>query len=118
MMNDQGKMVSEAVPGDQVEITGLEETPQAGDPFDACKTDDQAEEIANARKAEQGPVEVPNSAMSLDAIFAKVQQGDLQELPIVLKSDVAGSNEAIKGMFDKINTDEVKVKVIHTGVCL
>ena len=117
MNNDRGETVQSAEPGEPVEIIGLPDTPDAGDRFDICETENIAQDVSRKR-AEDKHVqeETPNSGMSLESIFAKVKAGDVANLAIVLKSDVAGSNEAIKGMFAKLDTEEVKVNVIHTGV--
>lgn len=116
MMNERGQQVKEAGPGEPVEIMGLPDAPEAGDRFDVTKDEESARRIAEQRKERKQAEETPNSKMSLDQIFAKVKSGDVKELSVILKADVAGSIEAIKGMFTKINTDEVKVKVIHSAV--
>lgn len=116
MTNDKGELVKEAGPGTPIEITGLEDSPGAGDRFDICESDEKARQIANLRKKMKEQQDVPNSKMSLDAIFSKVKSGDLKELNVVLKTDVVGSLEAIKGLLDKLGTDEVKVKVVYSGV--
>ena len=116
MSSEIGTALKEASPGVPVEVIGLEKPPNAGDRFDVCRDEGQACEIAEQRVAETQVKETPKSSMSLDDIFSRVKSGDVQELTMILKSDVVGSNEAIKGMLDKIIHDEVKVKVIHTGV--
>lgn len=119
MTNDQGKLVKEVGPGEPVEITGLPIPPQAGDRFDICKDESVAIQLADLRKqereAETAQLEAEDK-MSLDRIFAKAKKGDVKELPVVLKTDVAGSIEAIKGLIAKIESDEVSVKFIHTAV--
>ncbi|MGE4133399.1 MAG: translation initiation factor IF-2 [Bdellovibrionales bacterium] len=116
MMNDQGKTVAEALPGTPVEILGLPEPPKAGDRFDIARDDESARKIAQQRLDEVAKAEIPSSKMSLDQLFAKVKSGDVKELALVLKSDVAGSLEAVKGMMDKIGNEEVKLKLIHSAV--
>ncbi len=116
MLNDRGEQVKVVGPGDPVEIMGLPETPSAGERFDVVKNEEAAREVAEKRKALKEADEVPSSKMSLDQIFAKMKSGDVKELGLVLKADVAGSIEAIKGMLEKLATDEVKVKVIHSAV--
>ncbi|MCB0364377.1 MAG: translation initiation factor IF-2 [Bdellovibrionaceae bacterium] len=117
MTNDRGEQVKKVGPGAPVEITGLPETPEAGDRFDATKTEELAQEVANLRK-QKADAEAATDAkgMSLEQIFSKVKAGGVKELSVVVKGDVAGSLEAIKGMFDKLGTDEVKIKVIHSAV--
>ncbi len=115
--NELGVGLKEAGPGVPVEVAGIESTPQAGDRFDVCQEEGLAHEIAQQRVAEvQKKVETPHAGMSLEEIFSKVKAGNVQELVIVLKSDVVGSNEAIKGMLAKLNHEEVKVNIIHSGV--
>jgi translation initiation factor IF-2 len=100
-----------------VEILGLDIVPSAGDLFDICETEQAAEEVANARKADADKKPAtPAAKMTLEDLFSKVQTGDVKELPIVLKSDVAGSAEAIVGMLSKEISKDVKVKIVHTGV--
>src|SRR6185312_4492415 len=101
LMNDKGERIDEAPPGMPVEVLGLDSVPVAGDQFDICKIE----------KAKQ-----PSAKMSLEELFSKVKTGDVKELPIVLKTDVMGSMEAITGMFSKLVSAEVKVKIIHSAV--
>lgn len=117
LINDMGKNVKEAGPSMPVEILGLSGAPSAGDRFDVCKDEAAALKVA-AERAQQEEAERSgaNSQMSLDALFAKMKAGGVKELPVVLKTDVVGSAEAIRGMFEKVNTDEVKVKVIHSAI--
>ncbi|MES2965510.1 MAG: EF-Tu/IF-2/RF-3 family GTPase, partial [Bdellovibrionota bacterium] len=100
---------------DPVEIQGLQEVPLAGDRFDIVTDDQAAERIAGERK-QRAMVTGPTGKASLEDIFAKLKASDTKELAIVLKSDVAGSSEAIKGMFEKVGNVEVKPKIIHAAV--
>jgi len=115
LMNDRGERVTDAGPGIPVEVLGLEETPGAGDRFDIVKDDVVASDLVTLRKSQLAKsTEKPK--LSLEEIFSKVQKGDVKELALVLKSDVHGSMEAIQGMLNKLNTAEVKIKVIHSAV--
>lgn len=116
LINDKGERVQEAGPSVPVEVLGLSEVPLAGDRFDVVVDDVAAANIASARRTRADDEAKAASKISLEDIFSKLKQGDVKELAIVLKSDVAGSAEAIKGMFDKLATSEVKVKVIHSAV--
>lgn len=116
LINDKGERVQEAGPSVPVEVLGLSEVPLAGDRFDVVVDDVAAADIASARRTRADDEAKAASKISLEDIFSKLKQGDVKELAIVLKSDVAGSAEAIKGMFDKLATSEVKVKVIHSAV--
>lgn len=116
MMNDKGEKVTEAGPGLPVELLGLDGTPLAGDKFDIVKDDRVAEEVVGIRKEQARKAALPQAKVSLEDIFSKVKQGDMKELAVVLKADVMGSLEAINGMFSKLVTTEVKLKVIHSAV--
>lgn len=116
LMNDKGERVTEAGPSVPVEVLGLPEVPMAGDKVDVAKDEDDARRIAAVRREAAEKATSESKKLSLEDIFAKMKEGAVKELPIVLKTDVAGSSEAIKGMFEKIGTSEVKVKIIHTAI--
>lgn len=117
MMNDRGEQVKEALPGDPVEIIGLSESAAAGDRFDIVRDEETARQVAQVRKEEENrPVATGKDAVSLEELFAKVQKGQVAELNVVLKADVSGSLEAVRGMLEKAATSEVKVKIVHAHV--
>lgn len=117
MTDDKGKTLKEATPGMPVEILGLTEVPLAGDRFDCVEDETAAKAVVEARKVDRAKVSsTPNSKMSLEDLFSKVQSGDVKELPIIVKADVAGSSEAIRAQLEKLSTSEVKVKIVHTAV--
>lgn len=116
MSDYKGKNVKDAGPGTPVEILGLPEPPMAGDRFDIAKDEESARKIADQRLSLVKREETPNSKMSLEQLFARVKSGDVKELSLILKADVAGSLEAIKGLLDKLGNDEVKIKLIHSAV--
>lgn len=118
LMNDKGERVSEAGPSMPVEVLGLSGAPLAGDRFDATLKDSQALAIAELRAEMLNKYEAttPASKITLEELFSKVKTGDFKELPVVLKTDVAGSSEAIRGMLAKLSNSEVRVKVIHDAV--
>ena len=117
LVDYKGKTVKEAGPSVPVEVLGLSGAPSAGDRFDICQDEKAAKELVDLRVTERDQLkETPNSGMSLDDIFAKVKNSNLKELPVVLKTDVAGTSEAIEGMFAKVGNDEVKPNIIHSGV--
>jgi len=113
--DENGKTLKEAGPSMPVEIIGLPGSPNAGDRFDVTKDEKSAEEIARVRQEEIAKSQ-ETKPMNLEDLFAKIKAGDVKELPIILKTDVAGSTEAIKGLFDKTSTAEVKIKIIHAAV--
>ena len=119
MIDFNGKHLKEALPSTPVEILGLNNVPQAGDTFMCFKTDKEARAFAETFVNENKQKMVEDSKqhnLTLDSIFEKIKNGELKELPIVLKADVVGSSEAIKNSLEKLSNDEVKVSVIHEGV--
>ncbi len=116
LMNDKGERVKEVLPGFPVEVQGLESTPLAGDRFDVVKDEKAAEELIRVRLEQKAASEQTGGKLSLEQIFAKATQGDVKELPIVLKADVQGSVEAISGMVRKLESPLVKTKIIHSAV--
>ncbi len=117
MTDDKGRLVTEAGPSVPVEITGLAEVPAAGDIFNAVADEKLARELVEKRKQEQKEeVFKQNQKVTLDNLFSQINEGEIKELPIIVKADVQGSVEAVKQSLEKISNDEVKVKVIHGGV--
>lgn len=117
MFNDRGQAVKEAGPSDPVGVLGLSHTPHAGDIFDICKDESAAQELAAKRLEEKTKqVEAPKAKVSLEDLFGKIQAGDVKELPIILKTDVVGSMEALRGLLEKASTDKVKIKIVHTAI--
>ncbi len=115
LMNDKGERVKEVGPGMPVEIQGLDEVPQAGDRFDIVKDEAAGDQVVAIRR-EQLRIASATKKLSLEDIFAKVTKGDVKELAIVLKADVHGSVEAIRGMLEKVATKEVKTRLIYSAV--
>ena len=117
MTDDKGRAVSSAGPAVPVEITGLDEVPAAGDVFNAVADEKLARELVEQRKQEaKEEVFSKYKKVTLDNLFNQISEGDIKELPIVIKADVQGSVEAVKQSLEKISNDEVRVKVIHGGV--
>ncbi len=117
MTNDRGHKVEKAGPSVPVEIMGLDETPNAGDEFNAVSDERLARELVEQRKdkAKQEQFNAYNK-VTLENLFESMQQGEMKELKIVVKADVQGSVEAVKQNLEKLSNDEVRVKVIHGGV--
>ena len=117
MTNDRGQRVETAGPSVPVEITGLVDVPQAGDTFDAVSDERLARELVEQRKREAKEEEFNQfHKVTLDNLFASINQGEMKELDIIVKADVQGSVEAVRQSLEKLSNDEVKVKVIHGGV--
>ncbi len=117
MTNDKGRTVKAAGPSIPVEITGLAEVPAPGDEFNAVTDERMARELVEQRK--QAAKDAAANAMqkvTLDNLFAKMQEGQMKELALIVKADVQGSAEAVKASLEKISNEEVRVRVIHTGV--
>ena len=117
MTNDKGRTVKTAGPSVPVEITGLAETPAPGDEFNAVTDERMARELVEQRKqAQKDAAAKAMQKVTLDNLFAKMQEGEMKELPLIVKADVQGSAEAIKASLEKISNEEVRVRVIHAGV--
>ncbi|MCH5208026.1 MAG: translation initiation factor IF-2 [Oscillospiraceae bacterium] len=117
MRDDTGRSVSEAGPSIPVEIMGLSEVPSAGDTFAAVEDEKLARELVEKRKTEAKEEQFSAyKKVTLDNLFSSIEQGDIKELPIIVKADVQGSVEAVKQSLEKISSDEVNVRVIHGGV--
>ncbi len=117
MTNDKGERIEVAGPSTPVEITGLTEVPVAGDLFDAVEDEKLARELAEKRM-QAIKEEKFNSVqkVTLDNLFSQIAQGEMKELPIIVKADVQGSAEAVKQSLEKLSNEEVRVKVIHAAV--
>ena len=117
MTNDKGRTVKTAGPSVPVEITGLADVPSAGDAFDAVTDERMARELVEQRKqAQKDALANAMNKVTLDNLFARMQEGQMKELPLIVKADVQGSAEAVKASLEKISNEEVRVRVIHAGV--
>ncbi len=117
MTNDKGKVVKEAGPSYPVEITGLAEVPSAGDVFNAVEDERLARELVEQRKHEAKQEQFKQyQKVTLDNLFSQIEQGEIKELPIIVKADVQGSVEAVKQSLEKLSNNEVRVRVIHGAV--
>ena len=118
LVDDQGNRIKEAGPSVPVEVLGLNGTPEAGDVLNVTKSEAQAREIADYReKAAKDKRAAAGAATTLEQLMANAKANeDVSELPILLKADVQGSAEAIVQAMEKIGNDEVRVRVLHSGV--
>ena len=117
MTDENGKVVKIAGPSVPVEITGLAETPAAGDGFDAVSDERLARELVEQRKEKiKNDMWGAKEKVTLDNLFSQLSEGDLKDLNIIVKADVQGSVEAVKDSLVKLSNEEVKVNVIHGGV--
>ena len=115
LKNDKGEEIIEALPSQPVEITGLNGTPSAGDKFMAFESEKKARSIGEARKTEEHLKQNSKGTVSLEDIFAKIQEG-VKEVNVIVKADVNGSAEAVKNSLEKIEVEGVKVKVLRSSV--
>lgn len=117
MINDKGMRITEAGPSVPVEISGMSEVPSAGDTFNAVADERMARELVEERKIQQKNAAFgANKKVSLEDLFSQIQAGEMKTLNIIVKADVQGSAEAVKASLEKITNEEVRVKVIHSGV--
>ena len=115
MKDDLGRSIVEAGPSTPVEITGLSDNPSAGDKFMAFETESEAKSVAEKRTISAREHKFQKQSLSLDNLFASIDS-DTKEINVVLKTDVRGSEEAVKNALEKIDVDGVKVKVIRSGI--
>ncbi len=117
MMDDKGRSITEAGPSIPVEITGLAEAPTPGDEFDAVADERMARQLVEQRKQKEKEAAAKMaSKVTLDNLFAKMQEGEMKELNLIVKADVQGSAEAVKASLEKLSNEEVRVRVIHAAV--
>jgi translation initiation factor IF-2 len=117
MLDEDGKATEEAGPSIPVEIQGLTEVPQAGDEFMVLADERRAREIATFRQGKYRDVKLAKQqAAKLENMFEQMGAGDVQTLPLIIKADVQGSQEALASSLLKLSTDEVKVQIVHAAV--
>jgi translation initiation factor IF-2 len=112
-----GSPVKEAGPSFPVEVTGLGGVPDAGDTFHAVESEKSAKEVSQHRQSKQRELDLAKSSKaSLEQLFARMQEGAIEELAVIIKADVQGSVEAVRDALEKLATDNCRLNVIHTGV--
>jgi translation initiation factor IF-2 len=117
LVNERGESVDEAGPSVPVEVLGLQGTPLAGDDFVVLDNESRAREIAEFRQRRSREVQAKQLARgTMEEMFSKIAAGEAKELPVVVKSDVQGSLEAIVNSVGKLSTNEVAVRVLHSAV--
>ncbi|HEV2275261.1 MAG TPA: translation initiation factor IF-2 [Acidobacteriaceae bacterium] len=117
MFDDRGRAVQEAGPSTPVEILGLEGMPDAGDTFLVVADRDKAKGIAQYRKMKERESQLAKSSrVSLEGLAEQIKQAGVKELPLILKGDVTGSVEVLADSLQKMSTEKVRIKVLHTGV--
>ena len=118
MLDDRGKQMKKAGPSQPVEIMGLSGVPEPGEEILAVNTEKNAKIVADHRAAQQRAEDIPQTPakVSLEDLMAKLEEGEVEELNLIIKADTHGTTEAVKQSVEKLSTDEVRINVIHTGV--
>ena len=117
LLNDRGQQLKQALPGQPVEILGLNGTPMSGDMFVVVESESRAREIAEYRKRRIRDKEAAVTARgSVEQMLTAIAAGEAEELPVVIKTDVHGSLEAIRAAFEKLATEQVRVRILTGGV--
>ena len=116
MFNDKGERIEEAPPSMPVEVIGFEGMPNAGDPFEAVEDEKYARAISVKRQELKKYEEAKNvKKVTLDNLYSTIQAGDVQELKVLIKADVQGSAEALKGLLEKLSTSEVRLNALRAA---
>jgi translation initiation factor IF-2 len=115
MFNDNGKRIKKAEPSTPVEILGLDEVPQVGDTLVAATDEHHAQAILARRRAEKQKEDLKKKAVNLDNLYDQISAGKVKELNVILKTDVQGSIEPIRLSLERLGTEEVKVRIIHSA---
>ena len=117
LYDDRGKLVRKAGPATPVEVLGLSEVPEAGDRFIAVDDERKARAVAEARRQRSRVEDLrPESRTSLEALYQRIQEGESQDLNVILKGDVHGSVEALRASLERLTTPQVRVRVLHEAV--
>lgn len=117
MLDDKGERVMKAGPATPIEILGLSTAPQAGDRLETAKDDREARNIAEKRAQESREQKLASSTkITLEDLYNQIKEGTVKKLPVVLKADVQGSEEAVRQSLTRIDNEEVKVDIIHSSV--
>ncbi len=116
IFNDKGEKISEATPSLPVEVIGFTSIPNAGDPFQVTDSEQTAKTIGSKRQELKKQEEMKSvKKVTLDNLYEQIKEGQIQELKVIIKADVAGSVEALKSSLEKLSTGEVKLEVIQAA---
>ncbi len=117
LINDRGENVDEAIPSMPVEVLGLNGAPLAGDDFNVTGSEARAREVSEFRRRTRRDAEIAASGRgTLEQMLTSIKEGEARELPVIVKSDVQGSVEAIVSSLEKLGNEEVKARILHSGV--
>lgn len=113
MIDDKGRRIKKAGPSMPVEISGLSDLPEAGDDFIVMENEKEARSLADQRLESERFERQHKNKMNLNDLFSKIQEGQISDVNLIVKADVGGSVEALTQSLERLNTDEVRVNVIH-----
>lgn len=116
LFDDKGVRIEEAGPSSPIEVLGFSEVPMVGALFQGMDDEAKARQVASFRKEQEKARSQRTTKVRLENVFGAIQQGEIQELPLILKADVHGSLEAIAQKLQELSTDEIKIRVVHQGV--
>ncbi|MFW6132873.1 MAG: translation initiation factor IF-2, partial [Planctomycetota bacterium] len=116
MVDDRGRPIEQAGPSMPVEVSGLDEVPQAGDRFFVVESPDEARAVAEDRRQRSRTESLASSRVSVESLLAQMGSAEAEELKLIIKADVQGSVEALVGSLEKLGTDAVPLSVLHAGV--
>ena len=116
MFDDRGKRLKEAGPSSAVQILGFEEVPSAGDKFQIVESEDKARNIVGFRQEKAKQDNLRKQRVTLENIFSTIKEGQVKELPLIIKADTQGSVESLSGQLEALSTDKIRVRLLHTAV--
>jgi translation initiation factor IF-2 len=115
MFDDRGVKITEARPSMAVQILGFEEVPSSGDNFQVVESDSKARQIVSFRQEKAKAAALAKQRVTLENLFATLKEGQIKELPLIVKGDTQGSVESIVGSLEKLGTEKVRVRIIHAA---
>jgi translation initiation factor IF-2 len=116
MLDEHGKVVDKALPADAIKVVGLSGTPESGSKLVVCKSEKEARLIAEERASHNRTTELATSTVTLDDLFASIENDKKLRLPVIVKADVKGSIEAISESLEKFPSDKISINIIHSAV--
>lgn len=116
MFDDRGKRLKEAGPSSAVQILGFEEVPSAGDKFQIVESEDKARSMVGFRQEKAKQDSLRKQRVTLENIFSTIKEGQIKELPLIIKADTQGSVESLSGQLKALSTEKIRVRLLHTAV--